>query len=78
MNVTVRVFAAYIDAVGGDTASVALPDSATVADLRLAVAALAPAMPPRPLIAVNQEYASDDVRISPSDEIAVIPPVAGG
>jgi molybdopterin converting factor subunit 1 len=29
-------------------------------------------------IAVNQEYASDEVRLSETDEIALIPPVSGG
>jgi len=30
------------------------------------------------LIAVNQKYASDEVSIVETDEIAVIPPVSGG
>lgn len=30
------------------------------------------------MIAVNQAYATDDATISPSDEIALIPPVSGG
>ncbi len=30
------------------------------------------------MIAVNQEYAEDDLSISPQDEIAIIPPVSGG
>ena len=30
------------------------------------------------MIAVNQEYATDDMKISASDEIAIIPPVSGG
>ena len=29
-------------------------------------------------VAVNEEYAEDDVLISASDEIVLIPPVAGG
>jgi sulfur-carrier protein len=29
-------------------------------------------------IAVNQEYAPDEVRLSETDEIALIPPVSGG
>jgi molybdopterin converting factor subunit 1 len=29
-------------------------------------------------IAVNQEYATDEVRLRDSDEIALIPPVSGG
>ena len=30
------------------------------------------------LIAVNQEYAEDDLEIKAMDEIAIIPPVSGG
>ena len=30
------------------------------------------------LIAVNQKYASDEVSVTETDEIAVIPPVSGG
>ena len=35
-------------------------------------------LPPRPLVAVNQEYAPYDRVIEAGDEIALIPPVAGG
>ena len=78
MNVTVRVFASYADALGADRATVTVPDPATVGGVRAAVAALSPRLPPRPIIAVNEEYATDDVAIAPGDEVAVIPPVAGG
>ena len=30
------------------------------------------------MIAVNQTYATDEVLVSPADEIAIIPPVSGG
>jgi molybdopterin synthase sulfur carrier subunit len=30
------------------------------------------------MIAVNNNYAKDDVALQPSDEIALIPPVSGG
>ncbi len=30
------------------------------------------------MVAVNQSYATDDITISDSDEIALIPPVSGG
>jgi molybdopterin converting factor subunit 1 len=29
-------------------------------------------------VAVNSEYALDDVSLNPNDEIAIIPPVSGG
>ena len=78
MNVTVRVFASYADAIGSDRIVVSVPDPATVGGVRAAVAALSSSLPPRPIIAVNEEYATDDVAIAAGDEVAVIPPVAGG
>jgi len=30
------------------------------------------------MIAVNQEYATDEMTIAASDEVAIIPPVSGG
>ena len=30
------------------------------------------------MIAVNQTYATDEILVSPTDEIAIIPPVSGG
>lgn len=30
------------------------------------------------MIAVNQEYATDDMSLSSNDEVAIIPPVSGG
>ena len=30
------------------------------------------------MVAVNQEYATDDMTIDSSDEVAIIPPVSGG
>ena len=35
-------------------------------------------LPPRPLVAVNQEYASASTALHGGEEVAVIPPVAGG
>ena len=78
MNLTVRVFAAYADAVGSDRTTISVAEPATVGAVRAALAALSSALPPRPLVAVNEVYATDDVVVKSSDEIAVIPPVAGG
>jgi molybdopterin converting factor small subunit len=35
-------------------------------------------LPPRPLVAVNQGYADYSQALRAGDEVAVIPPVAGG
>ena len=53
----------------------------TVADLRAALGERLPALAPllsTVMIAVDEEYAGDDVPISPGSRLAVIPPVSGG
>lgn len=80
MSVTVLLFASYADALGTPSLSVDLPAGATVADV-LAEVARRPGsqmIPASPLVAVNQRYASVTTRVSAGDEVALIPPVAGG
>lgn len=80
MSVTVLLFASYADALGAPSLSVDVPDNATVADVLAAVARQpgAEVLPASPLVAVNQRYATCSTRVSVGDEIALIPPVAGG
>lgn len=81
MIVQVKLFAVAKQLVGGDTLSVELPEQPTVADVRNALARDYPALSgtlARVVFAVNAEYATDQTRVSPSDEIACIPPVSGG
>lgn len=54
--------------------------SISVKDLRESLSAKFPEMKKlnSMLIAVNDEYAADDHMISENDEVALIPPVAGG
>jgi molybdopterin converting factor small subunit len=78
-TVTVLLFASYADAFGGPRVDVPLVPKSTVGDLVTRLRdACADALPPRPLVAVNQQYAAYDRVIEPGDEIALIPPVAGG
>ena len=80
MNVTVLLFASYADALGNTELDLVLPAGATVADAIRQVSQLpgAEQVPPSPLVAVNERYASMDQRLSAGDELALIPPVAGG
>jgi molybdopterin converting factor small subunit len=72
MTVTVLLFASYAD--------VELPAEATVADVLAALRGRpgAERLPAAPLVAVNQHYARPSSRVTAGDEVAVIPPVAGG
>ena len=80
MTVTVRFFASYADRVGRSTLDLELPMGATVTDVLASVAALpgASAFPRLPLVAVNRTYANGSTVVSEGDEVALIPPVAGG
>ena len=80
MSVTVLLFASYADALGASSLRVDLPVDATVADVlaRLRARPGAERLPPSPLVAVNQRYATAASLVRPGDEVAVIPPVAGG
>ena len=80
MSVTVLLFASYADALGAGSVSVELPPEATVADVlaHLRRRPGAEMLPPKPLVAVNQRYASDASPVRAGDEVALIPPVAGG
>jgi molybdopterin converting factor small subunit len=80
MNVSVLLFASYADALGRSSLELPLEPGATVADVVAAVARLGGpgALPPAPLVAVNERYAASDQRLAAGDEVAIIPPVAGG
>ena len=80
MTVTVLLFASYADLLGARSLDIELPAGATVRQLieRLAGFPGADRLPPRPLVAVNQGYAKESQVLTQGDEVAVIPPVAGG
>jgi len=81
MRVQVALFAAARERAGLSSIAVELPPNATVGDLRVALAAQFPALAPLlPVsrIAVNADYARDDLPLPAAAEIALIPPVSGG
>ena len=74
------LFASYADAVGQNELTLDLADGALVRDVVSKVRELAGgrALPPSPLLAVNATYASASSEVRAGDEVAIIPPVAGG
>lgn len=81
MKVRALFFASYRDLLGTPELAVELPDGATVEDLVVALRARGgsfAALPETPAVAVNREYAPRAVVLSQGDEVALIPPVAGG
>ena len=80
MTVTVFLFASYADALGASSMALDVARDATVADVLGHLRALpgADRLPPQPLVAVNERYAGRDRVLAHGDEVAIIPPVAGG
>lgn len=80
MTVRVLLFASYADAVGRDELTLDLADGAVVDDVVMRIREMAGgrALPPAPLLAVNAVYAKGGQTINAGDEVAIIPPVAGG
>ncbi len=81
MTVRSLFFATYRDLAGSEELTVEIPSPATVEDLvrelRGSHAGLA-ALPAVPVVAVNMEYAALSTPLREGDEVAFIPPVAGG
>ena len=80
MTVRVLLFASYADALGASEVAIDLPADARVRDVLARVKTLASGkrVPDKPMVAVNQRYAKDDHPVRATDEVAIIPPVAGG
>lgn len=81
MRILVRMFALARQRAGRSEVAVELPEPATVADLKRALASVVPDLAPllpNVMIAVEAEYADDECAIPPGADVAVIPPVSGG
>lgn len=81
MQIQVRYFAVFRERLGIDRELLKLPEDATVQTALDLLAARHPAIAAlsgryRP--AVNQTMCDDDTRLADGDELALIPPVAGG
>lgn len=81
MRLEVRTFGGLAERAGLTALTVELPDGANVAELRRAVASAHPELAPlmdRVAVAVDLEVARDDMILAAGQEIALLPPVAGG
>jgi sulfur-carrier protein len=79
MKVKVKTFGISRDILGGREVHLEMEGS-SVADLRKTLSTRFPPLDKLNslFIAVNQNYAGDEVILSETDEIALIPPVSGG
>lgn len=74
--VRVRLFAGLRERAGRGELELELPEDACVGDALRAVGELTAGVPV--VMAVNRSYADEGDRLSPGDELALIPPVSGG
>lgn len=80
MSVPVLLFASYADAFGARAITVPVTAPCDVHSLVEALRAMpgGERLPERPLVAVNQAFARPHTIVQAHDEVALIPPVAGG
>jgi molybdopterin converting factor small subunit len=81
VRVRCRLFARYAEVVGREEVVLELPPDAVVADAVAALRANVPGgelLPARPLVAVNLRQVLPGDRLHDGDELALLPPLAGG
>jgi molybdopterin converting factor subunit 1 len=81
MTVIVHLFGQVRDLAGTPSLEVPCEPGTTVGQLRDMLAQEVPglgAILPRCAVAVNQDFAGDDIAVTADTEVAVIPPVSGG
>lgn len=80
MRVRTCLFATYREMAGTDELDLELPDGATARDVVETLRARKgmDRLPAEPALAVNRVYAALSTPLSEGDEVALLPPVAGG
>jgi molybdopterin converting factor subunit 1 len=81
MMIEVHLFARARDVAGTPRLSLDLPEKSTVGALRRRLREVFPGLVSlldRSALAVNNEFAGDDVVLAPGAEVALLPPVSGG
>ena len=81
MQVRLLLFAYYRDVAGAAELDLDVPAGCSALEAVAYLRARGPSLsqiPERPVVAVNQVYASLDQVLEEGDEMALLPPVAGG
>ena len=81
MMLIVKLFAQARQIIGSSQVELTWTDGQSVRMLKTQLAARFPdlrQLVPQLLVAVNNDYAADDVSIQSTDEVACFPPVSGG
>jgi molybdopterin converting factor small subunit len=80
LTVHVLLFASYAEGLGHESLDLTLPSPASVGAVveRLRALPGGHQLPPKPLCARNLAHAGPDEPVAHGDEIAILPPLAGG
>lgn len=81
MQVKLLLFALYRDLAGEGEVMVDVPPGATARAAVRTLRSMGPGferLPEEPVIALNEEYSDLDADLHDGDEVALLPPVAGG
>jgi len=80
MEISILAFGIAKDIFGATSVNIQLDKEATTADLKTLLETKYPRLKQLAsyMVAVNNEYAEDNSRITERDEVAIIPPVSGG
>ena len=81
LRVRVLFFASYAEWLGRDDVELTLSGSVSVGDVVRRVRSILPGgdrLPERPLVALNQAHARLEAAVADGDELAFLPPMAGG
>ena len=80
LTLRVLLFASYAETLGFDSVELRVEAPATVGDVLERLRALpgGERLPPRPLCALNLTHVRADAPLSGGDELAILPPLAGG
>jgi molybdopterin synthase sulfur carrier subunit len=81
MQIRVLFFASYREMVGAGELVTELPEPASVSDLLQELRSRGEpfaSLPATPVVAVNRLFASLETPLEGGDEVAFVPPVAGG
>ena len=80
ISVRVLLFASYADTLGLDSLELEFESPVTVAEALMRVRSLpgGARLPPKPLCALNLTHVTGDAPLSGGDELAILPPLAGG
>jgi molybdopterin converting factor small subunit len=80
VRVRVLLFGSYAERLAAQTLDLAIPAPVTVGAVVAHLRSLpgGEQLPSRPLTALNLTHVAPEAAVSPGDEIAILPPLAGG